>query len=263
MRGASAEATASSVLMDQKDAFALPNRSLVTRVRSVMFKWPIILLAIVIVAAGIVFAVTRSSEAGVSRYAVYKNKDSLSVGDQISYNNSTTLAKRGEEFRLLMGVDEAGLPSVVSPLVSISIGGETTCGLTGNQEAYCWGRDYGNTPKPVAPSGVLAGKKIKIISVGGNAHYCALTYDNEAYCWGLNHHGQIGDGTTDRAFSPVAVDMTGALSGKTIATIHAGSDRTCVITTDHRLYCWGINTMGQLGLGNTNQVTTPVEVGGG
>ncbi len=263
MRGASAEATASSVLMDQKDAFALPNRSLVARVRSVMFKWPIILLAIVIVAAGIVFAVTRSSEAGVSRYAVYKNKDSLSVGDQISYNNSTTLAKRGEEFRLLMGVDEAGLPSVVSPLVSISIGGETTCGLTGNQEAYCWGRDYGNTPKPVAPSGVLAGKKIKIISVGGNAHYCALTYDNEAYCWGSNHHGQIGDGTTDRAFSPVAVDMTGALSGKTIATIHAGSDRTCVITTDHRLYCWGINTMGQLGLGNTNQVTTPAEVGVG
>ena len=35
---------------------------------------------------------------------------------------------------------------------------------------------------------------------------------------------------------------------------------TCAVTTDNNLWCWGNNRYGQLGLGNTDDKTSPTQV---
>jgi alpha-tubulin suppressor-like RCC1 family protein len=58
----------------------------------------------------------------------------------------------------------------------------------------------------------------------------------------LISHGQIGDGTSGiNRILPVAVDTTGALSGKGIIKITTGGSHTCVIASDDNSYCWGYN----------------------
>lgn len=140
----------------------------------------------------------------------------------------------------------------------IAAGGEHTCGLTADYEVYCWGGNVekslgsglnDNTysyPVPVVTSGVLSGKRVKYLSTGYK-HTCALTTENLAYCWGNNDHGQLGDGTyIDRNY-PVAVDMSGVLSGRKIKSISTKNYLTCVIASDNKPYCWGSNYQGALG----------------
>jgi hypothetical protein len=53
--------------------------------------------------------------------------------------------------------------------------------------------------------------------------------------------------------------LNGASPG-TFKQIEAGSSHTCGIATDDRVYCWGQNTLGQLGDNTTTTRTTPVAV---
>jgi alpha-tubulin suppressor-like RCC1 family protein len=153
-------------------------------------------------------------------------------------------------------------------ILSISAGGNHTCAIASDSQAYCWGyNSYGqlgdgtttnrSAPVAVTTSGVLSGKTIKTISAGGS-HTCAVASNNQAYCWGRNAYGQLGDGSTNNSSVPVAVTTSGVLSGKAILSISIGyGSHTCAIV-DNQDYCWGYNTYGQLGDGLSNILTAPV-----
>ena len=79
------------------------------------------------------------------------------------------------------------------------------------------------------------------------------------YCWGANSNGQIGNGTTTNAPSPVAI-TGGALAGKTVTQVSAGSNTSCATGADGKAYCWGNNLAGQLGNGGTVSSQIPVAV---
>jgi alpha-tubulin suppressor-like RCC1 family protein len=111
----------------------------------------------------------------------------------------------------------------------------------------------------VTTSGALSGKTVKSM-VQGQSHTCVIASDNNAYCWGRNNQGQLGNGTTSDSSVPVAVSMSGLLSGKTIKSISAGHAYTCVIASDNNAYCWGYNGDGQLGNNSTVNSTQPVLV---
>ena len=87
-----------------------------------------------------------------------------------------------------------------------------------------------------------------------------LTSDGKVFAWGENSSGQLGNGTTNDSTTPVAVDMRGALSGKTVTAIAAGSYHTLVLTSDGKVFAWGYNGWGQLGDGTTTHRTTAVAV---
>ncbi len=92
----------------------------------------------------------------------------------------------------------------------------------------------------------------------GDHHACGLRTGGRAYCWGLNADGQLGDGTTTRRLTPVAV-----AGGHVWTAIKASGRHTCALTPGGTVYCWGQNTRGQLGTGTTFASPTPVLVVGG
>ena len=92
----------------------------------------------------------------------------------------------------------------------------------------------------------------------GRRHTCGITTGGTAYCWGQNSDGQLGNGTTTQATSPVAVS-----GSRTWNAIAAGDYHTCGIASGNTLYCWGNNQTGQLGDGTTTSGNTPVAVLGG
>jgi len=114
-------------------------------------------------------------------------------------------------------------------------------------------------PGTVDLTGVLAGKTLTAISTRGS-HCLALDSDGKVYAWGNNDHGQLGDDSTTTRSEAVAVDRSGALSGKVIKAVAAGEGHSLVLTEDGKLYAWGNNTDGQLGNGTTVDRHVPGEV---
>ncbi len=116
-----------------------------------------------------------------------------------------------------------------------------------------------NFPVSTDMSGVLAGKTLAGV-VGGEAFSLALTTDGGVYAWGRNIHGQLGNGTNISSDVPVAVDMSGALSGKTIVAIAAGSYHALALASDGTVYAWGHNAEGEFGNGSSTSSNVPVAV---
>ena len=89
-------------------------------------------------------------------------------------------------------------------------------------------------------------------------HTCAILDNGSLMCWGLNNRGQVGDGTTTNAHTPVLVDLG---SGITATKVVNGYRHTCATLSNGSLMCWGENSYGQLGNGQQTQTqTTPVWV---
>ena len=152
---------------------------------------------------------------------------------------------------------------------SIAAGGYQSCAIESGA-AWCWGDNSfgelgdgnaaGSTvPVAVNASGVLAGKTLTQIA-GGGGFTCALDSDGAAYCWGLNNWGNLGDGSTAGSDVPVAVDTDGALAGKTLTQIAVGGEHACALDSSGAAYCWGLNSSGELGRGNTTDSSVPVAV---
>ena len=82
----------------------------------------------------------------------------------------------------------------------VSAGGRSTCGITTDDRAYCWGRNAsgqlgdGNETMRLRPVQVAGGRRFRQVTVG-NGHACAINTLNVAYCWGYNVHGHLGDRT--------------------------------------------------------------------
>ncbi len=147
---------------------------------------------------------------------------------------------------------------------AIATGGAHTCALTEPGGVLCWGSNWsgqlGDGTKerrsvPVRVRGLDKG--VKAIAAGG-AHTCALTEQGGVLCWGRNERGQLGDGTKEDRSAPVPV--RGLDNGvKAIAVV---GSRTCALTEQGGVLCWGDNWAGQLGDGTKEHRSAPVPVRG-
>lgn len=145
--------------------------------------------------------------------------------------------------------------------MALSAGAFHTCAIdTGDSSAWCWGRNTngqlgnGGTTTSAVPVQVLGGLQFISIAAGGS-HTCAITAAGAAYCWGLNTNGQLGDSTNTQRTSPQLVRGAGKLH----VAITAGLEHTCTVadtSLNKRLFCWGSNSDGQLGLGSTGGTRT-------
>jgi alpha-tubulin suppressor-like RCC1 family protein len=171
------------------------------------------------------------------------------------------------------GSSQVSLPSAVvisgKNISAISSGANTVLALTSDNTLYSWGNNnYGqlgvgtttNSNIPIAVNvTVLSGKTVTKIASGGTTSF-AITSDGLLYSWGYNGNGQLGDGTKTNRVYPVAVNMTGVLSGKTISKVFCSAANTFVLTSDGMAFSWGSNTYGQLGDGTITTQVYPVSI---
>ncbi|MBI2519547.1 MAG: hypothetical protein HYV97_03995 [Bdellovibrio sp.] len=214
-------------------------------------------------------SVTAVAATGVSSIAAVLNDGSMKswgysghstngynwLGDSIA---PTTLAE---------SIPQIG-PGTSRTFVQIEGGYYHFCGLLDNGDVKCWGYNaygqlgqdnrayYGANPTiSNTPAINLNGQAAKVSA--GYLHSCALLVGGTVKCWGYNAYGQLGQdnsawvGTGSGEMSALAsVD----LGGKTAVDLSAGFNFTCVAFDDGKARCWGQNNVGQLGLGNTNQI---------
>ena len=88
------------------------------------------------------------------------------------------------------------------------------------------------------------------MSGGGSANFSlGLTEEGVAYSWGINIAGNLGVGDVIPRSSPVAV--LGSLNVSQYGSAIGGNYATSfLITTSNKLYTWGENSLGMLGLGD-------------
>ena len=179
-------------------------------------------------------------------------------GPQLGYGNTA-----------IIGDDEtpaeAGDVNVGGTVVELAAGGSHTCARLDTGDVRCWGYGthgalgYGNTQtigdneEPASAGDVPLGEPAVQISAGSQ-HTCALLESGAVRCWGEGAYGQLGYGNVARIGDNETPESAGDVNvGGPVQAIVAGGDHTCAILMSGVLRCWGDNSSGELGIGNTNK----------
>lgn len=165
--------------------------------------------------------------------------------------------------------------------VVLSAGDDHTCAIDERGSAWCWGfAQQGQlglgigdgacelriTEGPVVdrPTEIAraAVGDADVVAAGG-VHTCVIAGLGAIACWGGNCRGQLGSGDVRAALAPSTVAGDAPIAGW--ATVWTGRAHTCAADGAARMWCWGANEYGQLGLGTTSPLsepgaTTPVRI---
>ena len=137
---------------------------------------------------------------------------------------------------------------------SISGGLAHTCAILSDDSVLCWG---------VGTIGSNSGKRyyfgnlIPTSIKSGDGFSCVLLDDYSVNCWGENHFGTLGINSTVDKSTPQEVNFG---NGRTVKSIDINYRHICAILVDNTLQCWGANSLGALGTGDTENRLSPTEV---
>ncbi|MEK2646660.1 RCC1 domain-containing protein [Bdellovibrio sp. BCCA] len=153
----------------------------------------------------------------------------------------------------------------------LAAGNNHTCALLDNSTVKCWGLNsaghlgQGHINKIGDGAGEM-GDALPAVNLGtgrtalqiatGSDHTCALLDNFTLKCWGYNNNGQLGQGST-ASLGDSAGEMGDSLpainlgTGRTARQVAAGNNHTCAILDNFSVKCWGNNSNGNLGIGNT------------
>lgn len=102
---------------------------------------------------------------------------------------------------------------------------------------------------------------VKLVAAGAR-HSLLLTDTGRLYAMGDNTHGQLGLESKHASYVDTPRSVEGPLGDEEVQVklIAAGDSFTMAVTEDDRLYAWGANANGQLGLGKLSDQVVPQEV---
>lgn len=185
------------------------------------------------------------------------------LNGQLGYGNTTfyTYAKDSPYVNLGTGLFATKVVSNVN-----------TCVILNNQQVKCFGTNYsigalgtGDTVNYGKIANTM-GNSLPYINLGTGAlvsdialaslSTCVILTTGQVKCWGSNSSGTLGLGNTaSRGSDPVhmgdnlpTVDLG---SGRTAQSIAMGESHACAILDNRKVKCWGDNSEGQLGYGDT------------
>ena len=98
--------------------------------------------------------------------------------------------------------------------------------------------------------------------MGGEEHNVALNADGTVWSWGWNAIGQLGNGTTNDAATPVQTGLTAIPPLTSVTRLGGRPYFTLAVKADGTVWGWGMNRYGQMGNGTSGMVpvTIPVQV---
>lgn len=162
------------------------------------------------------------------------------------------------------------------PLIATQVvaGGLHTCAVYVDGKVKCWGRSnfgqlgYGNADTigddetiDTVPFLNIDEKVIDLSA--GLFHNCAVLESGKVMCWGANDRGQLGLGHTDNVGLIEDLSMAVKLDlGEPVKRIYSGTKYNCALLDSGNIKCWGDNTFGQLGYGNTNHIGDDEDLSG-
>jgi LPXTG-motif cell wall-anchored protein len=154
---------------------------------------------------------------------------------------------------------------------AISAGLFHSCALLSTGAVKCWGYNevgqlgVGDTDYRGDGAGEM-GDLLPVVNIGSGVtalsvsvkhnHSCVLLSSGAVKCWGSNLRGQLGVGDTDDR-GDSAGEMGGLLpvvdlgSGAIATAISVGEYYSCALLSSGAVKCWGYNSDGQLGVGDT------------
>ncbi|RLT33238.1 MAG: hypothetical protein DWI54_00240 [Chloroflexi bacterium] len=170
----------------------------------------------------------------------------------------------------------AGLPAVDLDQTAkyISAGYGHTCAIRNDNSTVCWGENFwgtlgnGSRSNIGDNSGEMGSSLIAVdlstdYATSLSAGYqftCAILNTSQVKCWGVNDVGQTGaDGWHGMSSDTMGANLPAVNlgAGRTAKAISAGRQHACAILDNDTVKCWGANTYGQLGLGNTASLVYP------
>jgi alpha-tubulin suppressor-like RCC1 family protein len=186
----------------------------------------------------------------------------------------------GENLRGQLGqghTDNLGDNESIADIPAISLGAAAkkiysgtryNCALLANKKVKCWGEnnfgqlglghknnmgddeDISSVPN-VNIGGDVVSMDISTISF----HTCAVLVSGDMKCWGLNNFGQLGYGHKDMIGDDETPADVGAVPfGSQILQLATGFQHTCALAGGQEIRCWGANSKGQIGTGNSDTI---------
>jgi len=204
------------------------------------------------VSSGIVICVARGSYT----YCMGSHNQGM-TGRGLSSGSDNTLSYfTSERVKASANAYRAGM-------IDIKSGGLYTCGRTAAGSVYCWGSNTsGALGRGTSGSFSAYAAPVKMASRGypslgsvnemglGREHVCvSRTTSGTLYCWGEGEYGQLGIGATSDRTRATLVSVPGIRAGEGFRSLGAGSVHTCGVTELGRVFCWGSNSQGQIGIG--------------
>ena len=189
-------------------------------------------------------------------------------------NNWAELGDNNKPTPSPVPVDVISLDSGVQSVVAAQA---DTCALMLDSSVKCWGDNrlgeigdaqeiaYEATPQPVMGLGSGVAQL-----AAGRHHVCVVMESGGIKCWGDNFDGDVGIGLQNMCGpdcdesdpQEIPIDVPGLTSGMW----QAGADGilSCALTAFGGVKCWGDNSVGQLGNGDTALLDefSPVDVSG-
>lgn len=136
------------------------------------------------------------------------------------------------------------------------------CGVRTDGTLWCWGHNghgklgLGDSDDRDSPQQVGDHEGWTRVD-NGFSHSCAIRDDGTLWCWGQGLHGRLGLGDDeDNKDTPQRVG-----SDDDWADVATGNSTTCGLRSDGTLWCWGGNSAGVLGIGESSSKSTPQQVG--
>ncbi|XP_073124189.1 ultraviolet-B receptor UVR8 [Henckelia pumila] len=150
------------------------------------------------------------------------------------------------------------------PVKMVAAGAEHTAAVTEDGELYGWGWGrYGNLglgdrDDRLVPGKVssVEGEKMVLVACGWR-HTISVSSSGGLYTYGWSKYGQLGHGDFEDHLVPHKLE---SLSGSCISQISGGWRHTMAVTTDGKLYGWGWNKFGQVGVGDNVDHCSPAQV---
>lgn len=158
-----------------------------------------------------------------------------------------------------------GFTDKESQIMQIIKGKYHTLKLTADGKVYGSGTSYfgvvglGGSCSSDKPKVLPNLQNIKIVQIAcGMYHSLALSKDGDLYAWGMGFEGQLGlSGKYKVASSPRYLTH---FYKRPVKFIACGHNFSLCITNDSKLWGWGENKLGQLGLGKIQIVEKPTHI---
>ncbi|MCL7033732.1 hypothetical protein MKW94_018593 [Papaver nudicaule] len=151
-------------------------------------------------------------------------------------------------------------------ITSIACGGRHSAVITdaGAVITFGWGLygqcGQGSTDDELSPACVSSLLGIRIQGVAaGLWHTLCISTEGGVYAFGGNQFGQLGTGADTAEILPKLLDAP-SIENENAKLVSCGARHSAIMTDDGKVFCWGWNKYGQLGLGDVIDRNVPSEV---